>query len=370
LQFTPFPQVRPLLPYCFVHALTEIGIAIIPESLIAVLTITFVVGMTQMRRRKVLTRKLSALEALGGITNICSDKTGTLTQGQMVTRKAWIPGIGIYTVSNNDNASNPTSGVVSLGPAKTKAEADIERIARQEELDQRRSKAAIKFDEPLEKMQKYEQRTEEQPEPIDTTQKTPDIVPAFGEFLQSAALCNLATVRQDKEGLWQTTGDPTEIALQVFAQRFDYGKKTLEQDRGWKQVAEYPFDSSVKRMSVVYRSPNNSDTVIFAKGAVERIVDLCDRIRFGDEESEMTSEMKETVIEQMTMLAEQGLRVLAISRRTWSGGFSEHSNIPREEVEQNLTLLGLAGLYDPPRTETKDAVRGERNLAYFSAVCS
>jgi P-type Na+/K+ transporter len=71
------------------------GIAMIPESLIAVLTITFVVGMTQMRKRRVLTRKLSALEALGGITNICSDKTGTLTQGQMVTRKAWIPGFGV-----------------------------------------------------------------------------------------------------------------------------------------------------------------------------------------------------------------------------------------------------------------------------------
>jgi len=84
------------------------GIAIIPESLIAVLTVTFVVGMTQMRKRKVVVRPLNALEALGGITTICSDKTGTLTQGKMVTQKAWIPGTGVNSL-NNSNDVQPNS---------------------------------------------------------------------------------------------------------------------------------------------------------------------------------------------------------------------------------------------------------------------
>ena len=92
------------------------GIAIIPESLIAVLTITMVVGMTQMRKRRVVIRQLSALEALGGVTNICSDKTGTLTQGQMITRKVWLPDFGIYTVEGADDASDPTRGTVTFAP--------------------------------------------------------------------------------------------------------------------------------------------------------------------------------------------------------------------------------------------------------------
>ncbi len=74
------------------------GIAIIPESLVAVLTIAVMVGMTQMRERKVVVRQLSALEALGGVTDFGSDKTGTLTQGNIVDRKAWIPGVAIYSV--------------------------------------------------------------------------------------------------------------------------------------------------------------------------------------------------------------------------------------------------------------------------------
>ena len=98
------------------------GIAIIPESLIAVLTITMVVGMTQMRKRKVVVRQLSALEALGGVTNICSDKTGTLTQGKMVSRKVWIPGVGIYSVEDSNEANNPTAGTVTLGPAPVSRE--------------------------------------------------------------------------------------------------------------------------------------------------------------------------------------------------------------------------------------------------------
>ena len=103
------------------------GSAIIPESLIAVLTITMVVGMTQMRKRRVIIRQLSALEALGGVTNICSDKTGTLTQGQMVTRKVWIPDSGIYTVDGSEDAANPTTGTVTFSRISNKQENPTER---------------------------------------------------------------------------------------------------------------------------------------------------------------------------------------------------------------------------------------------------
>ena len=104
------------------------GIAIIAESLIAVLTVTMVVGMTQMRKRRVVIRQLSALGALGGVTNICSDKTGTLTQGQMITRKVWLPDFGMYTVEGADDASDPTRDTVSFAPwSKRVASASTEK---------------------------------------------------------------------------------------------------------------------------------------------------------------------------------------------------------------------------------------------------
>jgi len=327
------------------------GIAMIPESLIAVLTITFVTGMTQMRKRKVLTRKLSALEALGGITNICSDKTGTLTQGRMITRKVWIPSVGIYTVGESDDPNDPTQGSISLGSfPRSVADHEKEKLARQEELDRSRSGAALKFTEPSEvdaRRKKRDVHTEEEKQAGNA-----ELTPELDDFLHSAALCNLATVRfHDQDKVWQTTGDPTEVALQVFAHRFDMGKKKLESS-GWKQITEYPFDSSVKRMSCIYREPEQDTTYVFTKGATERVLDLCTEVAgMGP----MTQDVKANIEEQMSFLADQGLRVLAIARKKCNS--DNVSDLPREEVEKDLTLLGMAGLYDPPRLETKDAVR-------------
>ncbi|KAL8825634.1 MAG: hypothetical protein Q9170_007715, partial [Blastenia crenularia] len=310
------------------------GIAIIPESLIAVLTITMVVGMTQMRKRRVVIRQLSALEALGGVTNICSDKTGTLTQGQMITRKAWLPGVGMYTVNDAEDAANPTKGTVSLSPSPKATAAES-----QEKPDQVNHNSEIRV----------EVFTEKTRDPSVT--QTPVVTPALQEFLQSTALCNLARVRynqQKKE--WQAIGDPTEIALQVFAHRFNLGKKTLEGENGWNQIAEYPFDSSIKRMSVIYRQHSNEEVHIFTKGALERVIDLCTHIG----PSPITPELKAEVLAQMDLLAEQGLRVMAIAQRQID---SQSTDPPREEIEKNLTLLGLAGIYDPPRPETSAAVK-------------
>lgn len=306
------------------------GIAIIPESLIAVLTITMVVGMTQMHKRRVVIRQLSALEALGGVTNICSDKTGTLTQGQMVTRKAWIPGVGIYSLNKSDDANDPSKGVVTLSSASD-------------------SKAEV--EKQNEKPQASTDCKEEQ--------EVTEVNPALEEFLLASSLCNLATVRYDSAaGKWQTMGDPTEIALQVFAHRFGYGKKALEGEQKWKQIAEYPFDSAIKRMSVIY-SRGTDEPVVFVKGAVERIIDLCTSVGNGRHEEKMTADMKENILQQMKSLADQGLRVLAIAQRPVPDGYQKGDELAREDVEADLNLLGLAGLYDPPRLETKDAIKGK-----------
>ncbi|KAL8949183.1 MAG: hypothetical protein Q9222_004696, partial [Ikaeria aurantiellina] len=318
-----------------VHTDIEAGIAIIPESLIAVLTITMVVGMTQMRKRRVVIRQLSALEALGGVTNICSDKTGTLTQGQMITRKVWLPGVGMYSVNDAKDAFDPTKGTVSLGLAPKIRKKDSGDIGDDEKVHV----------------------AEDSPTLYNDGRKVPQMTEELQQFLQSTSLCNLATVRHDQQKHeWQAVGDPTEIALQVFAHRFRLGKKTLETEHGWNQTAEFPFDSSIKRMSVVYQQDGEKDVYVFTKGAVERIVELCTRIGTGVHQQSLTSEVKKEVLAQMDHLAGQGLRVMAIAQRQLSNDASSQ-DLPREDIEKDLTLLGLAGLYDPPRLETKDAVR-------------
>ncbi|KAI1342584.1 potassium/sodium eff [Xylariaceae sp. FL0016] len=342
-------------PEVAIYAIST-GIAIIPESLIAVLTITMVVAVTVMRKANVVVRDLSALEALGGVTNICSDKTGTLTQGAMIVRKVWIPSRSIYTVKDSKHPSNPTQGRVTFSE-------DIEKQKDAEEkrdFDQERSAAVLKFDVPEEKLNQQKSKKDDDEEA--------SMNPELEAFLLSAALCNLATVRHEPQPTdgnpeWQVTGEPTEIALQVFAHRFNKGKKIVESE-GWKQAAEFPFDSSIKRMSVIYDGPNSSHSMVFTKGAVERILDLCTSVGIENAQEPMTEEYKERILKQMDVFASQGQRVLAIASKPWEGRYQEKSSgegaegdeALRKRVECDLTLLGLAGIYDPPRKETTPAI--------------
>lgn len=195
-----------------------IGISIIPESLIAVLTITMAIGMKHMSANKVIVRKLDALEALGGVTNICSDKTGTLTQGKMVTRKAWIPGIGIYSVNRSQDAADPTSGWVRLSPTSN-TQLNPKIIHEDENNERQPGRSTLRFaDDPGPRRRRYSEDFEEDGDEDEDEKKvpenytTPEVVEELGAFLDSAALCNLATVRFDKQkSTWQATGDPTEV---------------------------------------------------------------------------------------------------------------------------------------------------------------
>ncbi|KAK3943276.1 hypothetical protein QBC46DRAFT_351651 [Diplogelasinospora grovesii] len=334
------------------------GIAIIPESLVAVLTLTMVTATAVMRKANVVVRDLSALEALGGVTNICSDKTGTLTQGAMILKKLWLPSKKVYTVSGSMDPNDPTAGTVTVTQPGAGPGEEAPR-----DFDQERTTQAIKFDVPdnAQPSQQNEQKTPEE---------QAEVTPELRLFLLSAALCNLATVRYDEaKQKWQTTGEPTEIALQVFAKRFELGKKALEA-LGWKQTAEFPFDSSIKRMSVVYDAPANDESglspensVVFTKGAVERILDLCSHVGAGEAQQPISDALKEQVLAQMNDFASQGQRVLAIAYRPWVGRFnadqskSDNDEQLRASVERDLVLLGLVGIYDPPRDETSGAIR-------------
>lgn len=301
-----------------------VGVAVIPESLIAVLTISMAVGTKAMASGNVIVRKLSALEAVGGVTNICSDKTGTLTQGKMITRKVWLRGGGLSaTVHDCTHSFDPSSGTVvwDSSPTSTKEEGNRPSSVSRLPKDAR-------------------------------------------TFVECISLCNNSTVTDAKStgttddggetstistsapGVWTAVGEPTEIALNVFAMRFGLSKSTVCHAKASTILAEFPFDSTCKCMSVVYgeaRGPKKT-VDIYTKGALEALLPRLN----------VTEEEKVEITAKAESLAAEGLRVLCIAHR--AAPFSDEILKERGVAESNLTPLGLAGLYDPPRVETAGAV--------------
>lgn len=308
------------------------GLSMIPASLIVVLTITMAVGTKHMVQRHVIVRNLKSLEALGAVTDICSDKTGTLTQGKMVAKKAWVPSRGTYSVGTSNNPFDPTTGGLTHS-----TEAPAKGLPESESLSDDESTAAETFLESNEDLE---------------------------AFLAVAGLCNVARVHKNNEGEWTALGDPTEIALQVFASRFGRNRHGLVEGESakWKQVSEYPFDSDVKKMSVIFEDRKTQEQMIYTKGAVERVLDSCISVVWESGKAvDFTEEMKEKTLEVMEALASQGLRVLAMASRDYDPSSGRRASRdgppPRDSIERDLTFRGLVGLYDPPRPESAEAVK-------------
>lgn len=307
------------------------GLSMIPACLVVVLTITMAVGTKRMVERNVIVRKLDSLEALGAVTDICSDKTGTLTQGKMVVKKAWIPSKGTYSVGTSNEPFNPTVGDVTFTPV-----------------------SPMQFDE-----EKEGPAAENVEELVAGNRRLED-------FLDVASMANLSHVYKSDDGDWHARGEPTEIAIEVFASRFNWNRDRWTKGDGavWHQRAEFPFDSTVKKMSVIFSkmTGNEERTMVFTKGAVERIVDACTSVIWDQDSATavpMTEEHRSQIFENMEELAKLGLRVLALAHRPYdeASRFLEDSDINREEVEKDLCFLGLIGLYDPPRPETAGAIQ-------------
>ncbi|KAF7130965.1 hypothetical protein CNMCM5793_003900 [Aspergillus hiratsukae] len=304
------------------------GLSMIPACLVVVLTITMAVGTKRMVERNVIVRKLDSLEALGAVTDICSDKTGTLTQGKMVVKKAWIPAKGTYSVGTSNEPFNPTIGDVTFTPVPPE-----------------------RFDE------------EKEGSAIDDLESAAND-PRLEEFLNVAAMANLSHVYRSEEGEWHARGEPTEIAIQVFAARFNWNRDrwTKGDSPVWHQKAEFPFDSTVKKMSVVFTrfEGKTERSMVFTKGAVERILDACSSVIWdGDQPVELTDDHRTSILQNMEDLAKLGLRVLALAHKPYlqPNQLLEGADLQRDEIESDLCFLGLIGLYDPPRPETAGAIQ-------------
>lgn len=244
----------------------------------------------------------------------------------MIVRKAWIPGRGTYSVGTTNQPVNPTDGEISFNSSQPK---DIDFQSTDSAGDVIQGAELAKSDTTLR------------------------------DYLNVASLANLASVTE-VENEWHARGDPTEIAIQVFASRFDWNRLRLSTgpDAQWRQIAEFPFDSDVKKMSVIFEDKQANKQWIFTKGAVERVLTSCPQAAIGDEIVDFPDSAKEDVLKNMEAMARLGLRVLALASKTNIRHVNENeAELERGDFEKDLVFRGLVGLYDPPRPESAPSVR-------------
>ncbi len=285
----------------------SMAVAVVPEGLPAVITVSLAIGTQRMVKRQALIRRLPAVETLGSVTTICSDKTGTLTQNKMVVQSVHIAGLPFEQDVQVSGEGYAPEGEFRLG-----------------------EKAIA----PLEK-------------------------PTLALLLMDCALCNDAALQTEDdpggERQWAIVGDPTEGALVTLAAKAGLEKSQLEND--FPRQDEFPFSSERKRMSVVLEVPQNNqlgiDTpyVVFAKGSAEMLLDCCNRTGSGGQS--LSPENREEILKKTEALAAQGERVLGFAYKP----LNNLDNLTEDAVEQDLIWLGLTAMIDAPRPEVREAVK-------------
>ena len=278
----------------FLFALGMI-VAFVPEGMLPTVTLSLAMGVQRMARRKALVKRLSAVETLGCTSVICTDKTGTLTQNEMTVREVWTPG-GRHEVTG--------AGYDAMG-------------------------SVLREGRPV------------------TAGEDPDLA----ELLVAGALCNNARLLPPGGGSsgWSALGDPTEAALQVLAAKGGVDAEAAAAQA--PRLREIPFDSRRKRMTTVHRE--GDVWTVFVKGAPVEVLRLCSRVREDGEDLPFPEEGRLRATEANDAMARSGLRVLAVASRRMA---EPPGGIGPEEVERELTLLGLVGMMDPPRPEVAEAV--------------
>ncbi len=275
-----------------------LAVAAVPEGLPAVVTAVLALGVQRMAKRNAIIRRLAAVETLGSANVIASDKTGTLTKNEMTVRVV-----------------ATASGRVTLTGTGYAPEGEVRRS------DGEKVGGALR-DELL--------RT-----------------------LAAADRANNAVLRE-QGGRWTVQGDPTEGALIVAARKAGLAAEAL--DARFSRVAEVPFSSERKLMSTVHRDADRSQQLrAFTKGAPDVLLARCSHELVGTDTRPLTAERRGQILKVNEELAGEGLRTLGIAFRSLPDDAVERQNVD-ERIEQDLVFLGLVGMIDPPREETRDAV--------------
>ncbi|HAT8564397.1 TPA: HAD-IC family P-type ATPase [Legionella pneumophila] len=270
----------------------SLAVAAIPEGLTAVVTVALALSVQRMVRRAVLVRRLSAVETMGCLQIICTDKTGTLTVGEMTARKL-ITAESIYNIVGE--GYNLTGYFTWQNQEINSAEDTV-------------------------------------------LQKT----------MRAVVACNNADITLKNNQL-SVVGDPTEIALLVAAAKGGFWRDEVESS--FPRLKELPFNSERKRMTVVCRELEQLH--VFVKGAPEIILERCTHILTRDGIKEITPDDHSRIQQSCQLMASEALRLLAFAERPFDLSLMENTD---EVIENNLVWLGLIGLQDPPHADVKASV--------------
>jgi Ca2+-transporting ATPase len=281
----------------------SVAVAVVPEGLPAVVTITLALGSQRMFKRQALIRKLPAVETLGSVTVICSDKTGTLTQNRMTV-------MAMDVAEHHIDLSEAMRGNSMQWIVET---------------------------------------------PIEATS-------SLSLMAVGGALCNDAVLVREGENV-HSLGDPTEGSLLIAAAKLGYWKDSL--DSSFARVSEIPFDSKRKRMTTVHSLADHdpsllvglpvdgSKFVAFTKGSIDGLLDQSICVWVNGQFMDLDKEWRARIERANDEMAARGMRVLGVAFRL----LSELPAGIDSELETGLTLVGLFGMIDPPRAEVKEAVK-------------
>lgn len=272
----------------------SLAVAAVPEGLPAVVTVALALGVLRMSRRRALVRKLPAVETLGSTTVICTDKTGTLTVGEMTVRALYVAGRR-YVVTGEGYGPD---GDVYVEGEKTDAQ-------------------------------------------------------HAAPLLELATVllgCNNAHLIQE-DGTWNVIGDPTEGALLAAGAKAGGDRKHIEKDL--PKQHEIPFDSDRKRSTVIRKMPDGKLRA-FINGAPDVLLERCTNLYTGTGVRPLVEQDRRSIVAHNEAMAQQALRVLGSAYRDLDNESSV--DFTAAAVEQDLVFVGLSGMYDPPRQEAKEAV--------------
>ena len=300
----------------FVLALGII-VAAIPEGLLPTITLSLAIAVERLARRGVLVKKLAVVETLGTTSVICADKSGTLTQNQMTVREVWVSG---QRLSVSGVGYEPKGQFIPETPGYAQSDGS----APQSPPPEKRGGGGI----------------------------PPEVQADLEALLIAADLCNNARLNppSPERPQWTCLGDATEAALRVLALKGGVDEPALA--RTYPRVHELPFDARRKRMSTIHR--NRRSEIAFVKGAPREVLQLCTTILMPGEVRPLDEDTRAEIMRVNDEFARNALRVLALARRDLpprSGSYTP------EQVERDLTFLGLVAMMDPPRPEVAAAIQ-------------
>jgi Ca2+-transporting ATPase len=270
----------------------SLAVAAVPEALPAIVTGALAVGMYRMARVNTIVKKLPAVETLGCTSVICSDKTGTMTKGEMTVQRIYL----------NDEAVKVTG--VGYAP-------EGEFLIEDKKVDAKSE--------------------------------------GLRALLTAATLCNDAKLEKDTATeRWIIKGDPTEGALIVAAAKAGLWKQDLEQHQ--PRVGEIPFSSETKRMTTMHES--SGQKIAYMKGAPEIVLEKCTRVLKNGKTSRLTEDDRAKLLKVNEAMARQALRNLGFAYRE----LPETVAACDEKIENDFVFVGVMGMIDPPREEVKDAI--------------